>query len=524
MANTSMQLQYNVVDDQDVFLTIAFGEGQLGGSVVTGANIIMGLVTDWKVGTGSELRGQSIDIHTTVTDMLPETNRVSATYALTGGIHPQTIALESFVAENGTERFRVIVQFLAILFALAIGAPAAAQNADQSEPIQLKDLRTPISPAFALLGVAPTEIERPSTPRAFAVSLLSALQRGGDSVLPNSFALEVAPYWLRGHPALTFDRYSNPGIGQSLKQTFSVSVATAKALVDGRASNTLTDIAVGVRASPFAGKTGADVAALRDAIIAMNTQDAVITTLLATIGTPTRPVPNPPLDLLQKLRNAPHPGISDQRHEAFFSALEAALQQALGATTDAAVMRAALLKLRAEGDVTRKRTAAALQAATQVRTGFTLDLAGALVARASNVSGGGDTRRTRTGFWATTGFSGERGSVLGLVRYQENTEVVDATATLVDAGLRAIGFIGDLTLSFEAIYRRDHSPDSLLSSTERALVNLEYKVTEDLSVSSSFGRDYGDTRFGLQGGAITVLGVTFGLGRKPTLPVNANEN
>lgn len=516
MGNTSTQLLYHVVDGQDVFLTITFGDGQLGGSVVTGANVIMGLVTDWKVGAGTELRGKSIDIHSTVSDVVPQTNRVSASYQLTGGVHPQTIVMESTVADNGTDRFRVVVKFLALVFALAIGAPALAQTTS-AQPIQLRDLRTPNSPAFALLGVSPTEVERPSTPRAFAVSLLSAVQRGGDSILPNSFALEVAPYWLRSHPALSFDRYSNPSVRQSLQQTFSVSVATAKAVVDGRASSTLTDIAIGVRTSPFAGKTSKEVAALRDAIVAMSTHDAVITTLLDTVGIPARDIPEPPLNLITTLRNAPHPGISDTDHDKFFTALEAALRQALAANSDAALMRAALLELQAEGDAARKRTAARLLAATQVRTGFTVDLAAAAVGRMSSVSGGEEARWTRAGLWLTSGYSATRGSVLGLVRYHRNTEIESATATLIDAGIRAVGSIGDLTASFEAIHRRDRSETRLLSATERALINLEYKVTEDVTLTSSFGRDYGDTRLGLRGAAITVLGVSFGIGAKPAL-------
>ena len=103
-------------------------------------------------------------------------------------------------------------------FCLAVPAPIQAQTASTSEPITLKDLKTPVSPGFQLLGVAPTDIDRPATPRAFAVALLSALQKG-DTVLPNGFAMEVAPYWLLPHDRLEFTTYINPGVGQSLRQT-----------------------------------------------------------------------------------------------------------------------------------------------------------------------------------------------------------------------------------------------------------------------------------------------------------------
>lgn len=88
----------------------------------------------------------------------------------------------------------------------------------------LRSFRTPASPAFILLGAAPTAVERPGTPQSLVVSLVSALQ--DESFPPKRYALEIAPYWLTRHRTLTFDQYAAPGFWQSLVQTFSVSVAT----------------------------------------------------------------------------------------------------------------------------------------------------------------------------------------------------------------------------------------------------------------------------------------------------------
>src|SRR5262245_49784361 len=114
-----------------------------------------------------------------------------------------------------------VLAVLVCAIALPVAAAAQAPNA---EPIKLTDLKTPASPAFQLLGIAPTDVERPTTPRAFAVSLLSTLQKS-DSVLPNGFAMEVAPYWLVPHNQLQFSTYINPSPAQSIRQTFSISVA-----------------------------------------------------------------------------------------------------------------------------------------------------------------------------------------------------------------------------------------------------------------------------------------------------------
>lgn len=113
MAKSKTELNYKVVDARDVILSIAFGNGQLGASVVTGANAAIGLITNWKVGAGQTLRGQAIDIHSVVTDVNAQTNVVNAVYDLTGGDHPQTLELESTVPNNGdSERFHVIVNFV----------------------------------------------------------------------------------------------------------------------------------------------------------------------------------------------------------------------------------------------------------------------------------------------------------------------------------------------------------------------------------------------------------------------------
>src|SRR4051812_24975372 len=95
----------------------------------------------------------------------------------------------------------------AIVVVLAAGGPAiasAGQADDErsSRTITVSDARTPEAPAFVLLGVSPSQIDRPTTPRALTISVISA-SFDSDNLLPHNYALQVAPYWLKGHPALT---------------------------------------------------------------------------------------------------------------------------------------------------------------------------------------------------------------------------------------------------------------------------------------------------------------------------------
>jgi hypothetical protein len=49
---------------------------------------------------------------------------------------------------------------------------------------------------------------------------------------------------------------------------------------------------------------------------------------------------------------------------------------------------------------------------------------------------------------------------------------------------------------------------------------FEYKVSEDVRITSTFGKDFQDTRLGLTGSTISVLGMSFGLGSRPTVDVD----
>jgi hypothetical protein len=136
----------------------------------------------------------------------------------------------------------IAVAFLAL--APAMGAQAQAQQ------VSIDELRSPTSPAFTILGVAPTNVVRPNTPRELAVEWLSA-QGSDDGNLPSDLALEFAPYWLANHPDLTFSEYyNNRNIAKTILRSFSVSVATTDIpdeTVEG------TTLGVGVRFLLFAG-------------------------------------------------------------------------------------------------------------------------------------------------------------------------------------------------------------------------------------------------------------------------------
>lgn len=98
--------------------------------------------------------------------------------------------------------------------------------AQAQELPKLNTLVTPDSPAFVVLGVSPTEVQRPTDPNAVAVAVVESFTSEGGLKVPTDFALEVAPFWLTPHPELTLDDYRKRSAA-SLYRKLSVSVATS---------------------------------------------------------------------------------------------------------------------------------------------------------------------------------------------------------------------------------------------------------------------------------------------------------
>ena len=104
-----------------------------------------------------------------------------------------------------------------------VEAVADDAGAEANQVPDLDKLGAPDSPAFVLLGVAPTTIQRPTTPRELAISLSSFVSGSDDITVPDNLAVEVAPFWLWSHGDLTFEDYAAGDLAQLLRNlTFSV--------------------------------------------------------------------------------------------------------------------------------------------------------------------------------------------------------------------------------------------------------------------------------------------------------------
>jgi hypothetical protein len=345
------------------------------------------------------------------------------------------------------------------LLALSGSSTTCGAQAPARELI-LDSLRTPVSPALVLMGIAPTAIERPTTPKALATVLIAAVKESNG--FPRNGALEVSPYWLVPHPQLSFDDYYNANLSQSLLQTLSISLATSR-LPELAGEIGGTAVGVGLRTSPSSGRA------------------------------------HPTLQLLAD-------SLRDRQTE-----LSRRVAQAVRDRDSAAIRR-----ISAEYEEDLRDLALRMQAVESERIGFLLDAAGGVVLDfPGDLADSGFV--SRAGVWLAPTYRPHDAAIeiIGLLRYTlDRRSGIDRNT--FDFGARTILEVGQLSGSLEFI---EHAGDDYplgQSPSYRLAGNLEYRVGASSIVSLTIGRDEsiaGDGAAEL----VAQLGVNLGFGQVPLL-------
>lgn len=149
---------------------------------------------------------------------------------------------------------RIFFLFISVLISIA----TYSQNKDPLP--SLNSIRTPNSPAFSVLGVQPTSVERPNTPADLAVAMDNATE--GFKKFPQNFAVEFSPYWMSKAPvSLDWRRDTVRSLDESVIRTFSASVAAISKEFNKKE---LRGLSYGVRAFLLSGKTsGKSIGAIK---------------------------------------------------------------------------------------------------------------------------------------------------------------------------------------------------------------------------------------------------------------------
>lgn len=212
----------NLNDNDEIYITVQIGNGQIGGSSVKLENEQLAkgnLSQPAFLGNSSQLKNKVIDVITNVSDMNSFTNMCVITTSFMNQENKTLFTRidQGEAPENGIASFVGKYKLTMITIFWLVSFLSSFSNLNAQKTAEFNSLETPSSPGFIILDKAPSSIERPTTPQGFGVNVLGLLQGKGG-------AMEVAPFWLMNHPKLTADQmYKNK---TPILYNFSVSVAT----------------------------------------------------------------------------------------------------------------------------------------------------------------------------------------------------------------------------------------------------------------------------------------------------------
>jgi hypothetical protein len=365
------------------------------------------------------------------------------------------------------------------------------------------DLTPPTSPAFNLLDVAPTSVERPGTVRAFAVSIANAIGSSSNG-FPKNFALQVAPYWMFVHPRMNIYKYNGltlkkgeNGAASQLQfkqnifyglRNFSLSAASIN--VDSSQSNPYVQnyIAYSLKANVLNIRRRQVLEVMQQTITHINSTLVAATT------------------------NAITPCAS------MFDPADAQQQQSYNSCINSTVFRDSAII-----NAQRRKYDSVLA----IRPLFTMDVALASSMAFAN-NNFNDHHVYRSGGWITACLSEplDKGSasptapafynaknylnIYGLARVISEDNTSDfktfVNQTDIDFGGRLELEFGAASISFESVYRKVSNHPEL--NTSRNVGIIQYRLSSNLFLTGTFGKNFGDTN-----NLVSFLGLNWGFGK-----------
>lgn len=338
---------------------------------------------------------------------------------------------------------------------ILLAGPLSAQEARNIE-----DIAAPSSPAFTLLGVEATAIERPTTAKALALGFLAAAGRN-DDVIPRDYAVEVTPYWLSERAAtLTYSDWLASSWAEAFAQSIALSIATS---IDDESDSTTEGEGETESATGIGG-------ALRFSLIQ---------------------------NRLPASRRVEHSQINEELDRALRDAQDRKLNDAEEGEIAAADERAHAAAKKLESFLMESR-----------REGFALDGAFGVAGVVPKSGELDDGEFSRAGIWLTPSYGSGWIDLVGVARYMRDEE--GEGEDLLDLGARALVEVRELELSIEYVGRVGIS-EGESGDTERIAGGLSYRLTDTIALSLTVGQDFkndatNDGRF------VFDLGLVLGFG------------
>jgi hypothetical protein len=362
---------------------------------------------------------------------------------------------------------RIIISALCLLTVFAVQS--------QNKLPDFNTIRTPNSPAFTILGIQPTSIERPNTPADLALSVDNAT--GGFTQFPQNYSIEFAPYWMSKKPrSVTWWQDTTRTIEQSLERTFSISFATTNREVGEKE---IRGLSYGLRTFIFSGTTS------RESVKKIKKLEADLTAYSKKYS-----------ELDQDLT------VELQRRMAAAGALP-------DATAQQAARQDALTWFNAEkaklAEQRKEEASDDIQPVVPQRHGLILEVAYA--GAYSNDTTNTDLRKNGYAFWATPAYVLDKFSFVGVYRYQKDS----ADMKSQEYGFRVIHTKERYAFSVEYL-KGKYESDTPLPNRERLSILVEYLVSKDLWINLSFGDD--NKNIGGKNTLFSTLGLKYNFSSK----------
>jgi len=392
----------------------------------------------------------------------------------------------------------------------------SVQLHSQDKEIDLDILRAPSSPASNLLGIATTDIDKPTDISSFMVSVQSA--SNSFTTFPSNYAIDISPYYLfsKGSTDFTTEGLQDKDFKNIFKQTFVISLAISNPDSTNTSFNYKSTYGgLGFKFSIARGEYDSITKANLDSIIKrqdkinklsmqameewLNNNDKEYKTLLKQREDLLKGVTTPE-EIKKVMESEKYKKIEDQ------------LSNKL----------ANFKKSDKEKELFDEIKAIASTFQTQ-RVGFSWDINGGFSGEFRNRNFD-NSKLFNAGIWTNFGYTNKKGfAFLGLMRYLYNPDKILALdnnvnefkdiSTLDTGGRIAYSKSqSKFSCSIEAIYRSVLNGNAIDPSW-KMIFNADYALFKNQKLTFSFGRDF-DGTISKDGNLIAALTLIAGFGNK----------
>jgi len=379
----------------------------------------------------------------------------------------------------------------------------------QSNDITIDKLKAPQSPAANLLGMADSEISKPTDPTAFMVSLRQATNNF--TSLPTNYAVDFSPFQVFGSKKLKFADWLEGR--NSFKQNTVLSIAVNNNSVMNQ-NNELapnTSLGFGFKMSLLGGDLSKQTKSkMASTIFMLSEINKILYPNLS--GLPTIIY----RDSISKYCDSDINGINDSICNVFKT-----LQKISTRVISENNFSSKKIIIQEPLDSIKSL----IQKADLNRYGWKWNLEGAIAYNFPQTSIK-NNQFSKLALWTTFGYEFDKGfSILGLGRYfyspNEAITIIDSTAINgFDTGIRMIYEKNDFTFSGEIIYRNGtldlEVGDKSKINTYKYQLNFSYHIAANAQLTLNLGRQF-DGTLNNSGNLISALNFIKGFGSKTEL-------